>query len=172
MRATHPIGSGRALFALPSDQFINASKPLQALFSNNSIEDEMTINVENILKVADAIEARAFADALGFNMGTFKDPANDELADTGEQHCGSVACIAGWAEAVRTNSTSFVNDGFVGERSAEWLGLDDDQTSDLFYGVVTWDDFIKTTPQQAVAVLRHLAATGVVDWSVALGPKP
>ncbi len=37
----HTIGSGRALFSLPSDQFINASKPLQALFSNNSIEDEM-----------------------------------------------------------------------------------------------------------------------------------
>jgi hypothetical protein len=130
-------------------------------------ERESSMNKENILKVANAIENRAIPE-LGFNMGTFRDDINtrNDLHDASGSHCGTVACIAGWAEAVRLNTSTFDNDGGVPDRSQEYLGLDQDQADVLFYGFGGWNDLTQISPDEAVAVLRHLAETGKVDWSV------
>jgi len=136
------------------------------------------MNVENILKVADAIEARSIA-WLGFNVRSWYADRNDGLSgieykDQSGHKCGTVACIAGWAtaveigetvlteefEAIRLRGKQLVNLPLV-STPEEFLGIDEDQANDLFYGAE--DD---TKPEKAVRVLRNLAETGVVDWTV------
>lgn len=125
------------------------------------------MNRENVLKVADAIEQHSIPD-LGFNMATFRDIARDAEPDNYGAGCGTVACIAGWAEAVRLGTGVFVNDGLTDERSADYLELTSEQSGPLFFGYgMSWSEFTAITPKQAVAVLRHLAETGEVDWTVA-----
>ena len=136
------------------------------------------MNVENILKVADAIEARSIA-WLGFNVRSWYADRNDgisgiEYKDQSGHKCGTVACIAGWAtaveigetglteefEAIRLRGKQLINLPLV-STPEEFLGIDQEQANDLFYGAE--DD---TTPEKAVIVLRNLAETGVVDWTV------
>lgn len=50
------------------------------------------------------------------------------------------------------------------DEAASKLGLDFDTSSNLFYP--DHDDYDSITPQQAGRTLRHLAATGEVDWTV------
>lgn len=127
------------------------------------------MNVENILKVADAIE-RHEIEWLGFSMNSW--------FDENEPKCGTTACIAGWAVAVEVGQDAIerildkqrsseislsridlVDGRPVDERAIEFLGLDYSQCDGLFY---EWN----ANATQAVAVLRHLAATGEVDWSI------
>lgn len=132
-----------------------------------------TINAENILKVADAIEAKSLP-GLGFTMDYFIYSGlgaadSDKL---GVPDCGTVACIAGWANMV------------MGERSsptfaaaAAFFGITEDQGEQLFYArnhPLAEEDIYgdmnapleMISVEEAVRTLRHLAATGVVDWTV------
>lgn len=106
------------------------------------------MNVERIQELAAAIEnaehvahpSYAKDEAMtGFNMA--------------EWHCGTVGCIGGWAEYL------------FADEARESLGITLRMASDLF-----WPDdvgpYVEITPLQAAAVLRNLAATGEVDWSV------
>lgn len=126
----------------------------------------MGINVENILRVADAIEQHSIPD-LGFNMGVFRskaDPTDPSGVDLTGHNCGTVACIAGWAEAV------YVREGGDPDRyrSSSWyFGIEDDRTSERLITPPGWrTNPSQFTPERAVAVLRHLAATGEVDWTI------
>lgn len=117
------------------------------------------MNVENILKVADAIERHSIPD-LGFNMRTFGAPANDDYRDFSGHNCGTVACIVGWTLRVLPAFRAWFNEDAVahpfGISQSDWVEL-------------TLPDgyrFSEATSSQAVAVLRHLAATGKVDWSI------
>lgn len=136
------------------------------------------MNVENILKVADAIENRQIA-WLGFNMRSwYAHKQDDEFGvpykDNSGHNCGTVACIAGWASAVELGAEAFSKiitdtreDGrmLIGlnllTSPEEYLGLSDGQRTSLFHGAHG-----DTSSDQAVRTLRHLAATGKVDWTV------
>lgn len=130
------------------------------------------MNTENILAVADAIEQHTIS-WLGFNMNTFMYDALF-FEDKSGYGCGTCACVAGWTAAVATSATEpkeAYDWSFI--RAADWLGLnDDEQIAQLFYasnhpkaehGVGPLNDL---SPRQAVRTLRHLAATGEVDWEV------
>lgn len=115
------------------------------------------VNAENILKVADAIEQHSIPD-LGFNMGVVHGNANPGLRDLSGHNCGTVACIAGWTHQVfKTGGHTISPAGYV-------LGLNEQESEALFLPEGWADDEIG--PQQAVRTLRHLAATGEVDWTV------
>lgn len=129
------------------------------------------MNKANILRVADAIEKGELVKrGIGFNMEEFisgagiqSDPPTDHF-----RKCSTVACIAGWAYSIshpRRNIRSLAGTTTISEGAAHWLGLDDDTAMDLFVPTEIYD-FATITPAHAVAVLRHLAETGEVDWSV------
>ena len=114
---------------------------------------------ENILKVADAIEQHSIP-GLGFNMNVLHFQYHEDKSGYG---CGTCACIAGWACAIgNITPPSF-------EAAANFLGLDiNNEGDELFWA----GDFNlgRIELPQAVAALRHLAATGEVDWERALQP--
>lgn len=124
-------------------------------------------NTENILKVADAIENHTI-EGLGFNMGNFIGSADAAHADKTGHNCGTIACVAGWSYAVRNGGVKpepvDVED-FKWEVDGEWFGLETQKANILFYGY-PGDGDSSPKPEKAVAVLRHLAATGEVDWTV------
>lgn len=133
------------------------------------------MNKENILAVADAIEGHTIP-GLGFNMGNFVGPPRDGEYDLSGHSCGTIACIAGTARVVRTGVIVHVlGSHFHWHQEADWLGLDHDDAHELFFAEGFWNGFTAEppgglggiTPAQAVRVLRHLAQTGEVDWSVA-----
>lgn len=116
------------------------------------------MNVENILKVADAIEQHTIAD-LGFNMGLWAARSSRSFPDRSGHNCGTVACIGGWTDRVIGTEGS----------AADRLGLDYEEADALFCPP-GWSGG-EISQLQAVAVLRHLAATGKVDWTVG-APEP
>jgi len=128
------------------------------------------MNRENILAVADAIEAAARPEAkpeIGFNMARYF----AFLPDQTGHGCRTTACIAGWALLVRDGATraTVLDAGTVQTEARDWLGFsdEDDFAAQSLFGVGNGDEANGAiTPAHAVAVLRHLAETGGVDWSV------
>lgn len=114
------------------------------------------MNINNINRLADVIEVQEHTNreaASGFAMNVFF------------HTCGTPACIAGWADYL--SGAEWYGDARtdeVEERAAEWLDLESDQAYSLFWAGNL--DLRLITPKQAAAVLRHLAVTGNVDWSV------
>jgi hypothetical protein len=126
------------------------------------------VNAENILKVADAIETHSIPD-LGFNLTFYmSDIGQDEydtdliIVDRSGHNCGTVACIAGWSAALRTGSA--LDASVMSE--ALYLGLDYSSGAKLFGCDMPINERNVVTQEQAVRTLRHLAATGEVDWTV------
>jgi hypothetical protein len=122
------------------------------------------MNKERILKLADIIEKQPHTTPQqpdGFTMSNWT------------HDCGTPACICGWANHELNKETS--SDIWLGDDrvAAEWLGLDIDTAGSLFepsrerdsnpWATDWWDEI---TPAHAAAVLRNLAETGKVDWSV------
>ena len=134
------------------------------------------MNVDNIRRVADAIEAASRPEAvtkLGFNMNHWyytytKQPRRSRRDMTGH-NCSTLACIAGWTVVVIDDdwkpSTSAINE--IDKIATELLGLSIEQANELFYALVRpMTELSDITPALAVAVLRHLAETGEVDWFI------
>jgi hypothetical protein len=119
------------------------------------------MNVENILRLADAIEKRSIA-GLGFNMMNWIDTT---LPDVAGHPCGTAACIAGWAYILNTGRMQEHSDEPLWVTAQKLLGLDVEDADNLFEpgNPDTWADI---TDQQAVRTLRHLAATGEVNWNL------
>ena len=126
------------------------------------------MNKENILKVADGIEKHSVPD-LGFNMRFFCielaeiDDGNEGVADHSGHDCGTVACIAGWSNAIRTGGRPEEIDP---DEEAEWLGLSQGRADALFFPHLPREEWAAISQDQAIRTLRHLAETGEVDWSV------
>jgi len=105
------------------------------------------MNKERILKLADVIENAPHQPIpprgtpkrklAGFNMSNW--------------HCGTVGCIAGWAREI------------FGEGPYDALDLEFWQADALYVPHGPTHDI---QPHHAAAVLRHLAETGKVDWTV------
>jgi hypothetical protein len=126
------------------------------------------MNKKRILEVADAIERHAIKD-LGFNMSTYMQTPLQRWAmpDRSGHDCGTVGCIAGWTLAL-TNGVATVKEmlgGRIHAKAAEALGLDRLTALELFLAPGMGCHYGQVTPEEAVRVLRHLAETGVVDWS-------
>lgn len=137
------------------------------------------MNVEKLRLYADKIEAlkpNSMGDAndgdgLSFDMSRFA------------YACGTPACIAGWVtwwehnrnpprglldqvpqhdEAMASGDVGA--DTFAFTQAKEALKLTREQAHALFYATLAPIDIHEITPQQAAAVMRHLADTGEVNW--------
>lgn len=111
------------------------------------------MNVPEILAVADPIEVQPRATHIndpGFSLGWYK------------HSCGTPCCIAGFT--VGDKCATYVEEE-IHDEAVEKLGLTDDQARKLFFGLGP-EGIYDPTPKHAAAVLRHLAATGEVDWSI------
>lgn len=142
------------------------------------------MNKQNILRVAKTIEDHARAKeglrGVGFNMDNWCRSRALWLRDHIDD-CSTVACIAGWAYLDRFPSVSAKkllkiaqkdderNIGFLEMRipgvAAKHFGLDKETAADLFGWNFDFDHH-GVTALRAVAVLRHLATTGKVNWKV------
>ena len=96
---------------------------------------------------------------IGYNQGTFGSGAS-RFRDMTGHHCGTNACIAGWAKAVWAPRSRNAY-----ESARRVLGLTGEQASELFSGVVPLST--EPTAAQAALVLYNLAVTGKVNWRVA-----
>lgn len=116
------------------------------------------MNAERILKLADVIEA---APKQGIPTSGARKPIT--AFNMGSWHCGTVGCIAGWAHQTFGDGNYGVN---ICRAAEEHLDLNEHDAGELFIPATdnSLDDIV---PSQAAKVLRHLAATGKVDWSVA-----
>ena len=139
------------------------------------------VNRENVLKVAEAIETGALVErGIGFNMARYG-AAVDDIAKDHIDNCGTVCCIAGYALALKRPDIS--GEDIAGEHfnieaeATRYLGLDLGDAGELFlpqppysrpWNQIDHQRYLaQITPAQAVRVLRHLAETGEVDWSIA-----
>lgn len=145
------------------------------------------MNVEAINAVADAIENHTIP-WLGFNMNfvmndrrpTWTPPDDDSDGwlhpDHTGHNCKTIACIAGWAYAVHRPEMCKLHaeqspdrkpiDPFNIDEVEEIFGLDQVTVRELCFPNHV-GDLEDITTEHAVRVLRHLVATGEVDWSVA-----
>ena len=132
------------------------------------------MNTARLLALADAIEGHVLPE-LGFNMEVYYSTAYRNLPDRSGHECGTIACIAGWACKLYGS----LGEGYFAT-AAYHLDLDYETANELFIppGPAHWDEenhswqefpvnTWKATPAQAARVIRHLAATGKVDWRVA-----
>ncbi len=120
------------------------------------------MNKRNILKVAKAIEQHSKR-TLGFNMSLY---FSDGLPDKSGHHCRTTACVAGWTIAVAKPRKRRVWYNRLVDDASEFLGLDLGTAEDLFLVGESRQMLASVLPFEAVAVLRHLAKTGRVDWSI------
>jgi len=120
------------------------------------------MNKERILDLADIIENDRLP-LVRFDINWW---ARREYESPHE--CGTIACIAGYAVAAAYGNRiakHFKTD--VGGEARRILGLTVDEARELFSD--GWRTLKpRPTNKQAARVLRHLAATGKVDWSIAL----
>lgn len=128
----------------------------------------------NVLRLARAVErGDMVARGIGFNMEQWVARTNKRTRPDHVDSCGTVACLAGWAYCLAHPETDkkklhevFNTDSQeISNTAREFLGLGTWQASDLFapYVIGNWS---KITAAQAVKVLRHLAETCRVDWSI------
>ena len=104
------------------------------------------VHVEKILELANFIEALP---PEQFDMAHFE--------------CGTARCIAGWALHLDGQDVlAPLSTGSSSTRARDLLGIDGDRASDLFFSGI---DYHPTT-KEAARVLRHLAITGEVDWTI------
>jgi hypothetical protein len=122
------------------------------------------MNKERILALADLIEKQEHTgldSKSGFNMGDFT------------HYCGTPACIAGWAIAMKLGDLScdvdkeiFISGKSYSSLAGEFLGIGEELHVELFFSSPGEIPLDEVSPQIAASVLRHLAETGEVDWSI------
>lgn len=113
------------------------------------------LRVDRILLLADAIECPI--PGRGFSM-------RDWAVDTSD--CGTACCIGGHTNLLFGGPR---HGGFA--IAGDLLGLGKNQTWALFLPQ-GWDtDRSLNDRARAARVLRHLAATGIVDWEVPASPR-
>ena len=119
------------------------------------------MNIERLEQLATAIEQEA--DGIKLNMNYWYSEAEPDYPayDWSNTPCGTIACIGGMADhlfsAKGPNETTT-------EETAKNLGLTDRQANMLFFGYS--DAFLPVSPAGAAKVIRHLIATGEVDWTI------
>ncbi len=127
----------------------------------------MTMNVKNMRKLRAWLRSRK--NPVGFGMGDwFRHGGKSLVTPTAicravETHsCGTVACLAGHAAILAWQSGDMPKKKGVSIKhvAVDWLGLDDNETSDLFYGRWSALPFATSiweiTKAQAIAELTRL----------------
>ncbi len=149
-----------------------AKEFLKKALYNKKLSDLPT-SKERLLAVADAIEHAALVEKdIGFNMEVYVSTGSS-LEDQTGHHCGTVACIAGWANLLE-DAAKYRDESINHPReAARLLMLDDNTAFELFSGFGTEhypnydeddEEYLNVTTAHAVAVIRHLAETGDVKW--------
>jgi hypothetical protein len=120
------------------------------------------MNKERILQLADHLDNLPPTEP-GFYMGSWFQPVDENLdGDSTEvirNECGTAACIAG--HALRYFEDVPVKFSYPALAAGEILDLTYGQGDDLF---TPFNHMNETDPHKAARVLRHLAATGEVEW--------
>lgn len=111
------------------------------------------MNVERLLKLASVIE-REELEGVQFDMANW----------IKERSCGTAACIAGHV-AIMVEGKD-VDPWDAEEIARDWLELSDETARALF--TPESKVLVNATAPAAARALRHLAATGKVDWPRAL----
>lgn len=118
------------------------------------------MNKERILDLADIIENDRLP-LVEFNMMNWALQRSDIHPE-----CGTAACIAGYAVCA-AHGNKWAKEraerkcgAFIPRVAQRILGLGNVQATNLFHGSTTRDRSL------AARVLRHLAKTGKVDWSI------
>lgn len=130
-------------------------------------------NVSRLIEVLKG-ELSVFGEVIGFNMGTYVGSRDQhaDLIDHRHGVCRTVACLAGSAFLLATgapSSRAVQTDPDEIERVArEFLGIDEDTASCLFYDLPDEVDLSMVTTEEAIACLEILKDTGRVDWSAAV----
>lgn len=127
------------------------------------------MNIDRINALADFISQLDFVapyeDRVGFNMSMFvnRTHRNDEQYD-----CGTPACIAGWATWLDLGKPVVMKDNDILFNARDYLDISSGMAWQLFIPEDLPNDLAldDVTQKQAAKVLRHLAATGTVDWSI------
>lgn len=123
------------------------------------------LNFAEINRIADLLENQHYSPGeMGFFMGTWFSYGTQDV----EGHpCGTTACIAGWTNVMNGNSEENWGEGNPQGTAARTLGLTERQARLLFH-TVDWSygnrEIESVRTLHAVETLRHLAATGCVDW--------
>lgn len=83
--------------------------------------------------------------------------------------CGAPACIAGWATSLATNS-SHIKMSDIKTETMKFLGIDSETFEELCYPFDAFAgsnvEFEDILPEEAAKVIRNLAETGQVDWTI------
>ena len=136
------------------------------------------MNVKNVLKLADRIECLE-------NTTKFAKHGRPAQAGTFSMRnishtCGLPACISGWAFHLAVeefHATPPKDQHKCNLNGSGWLGFDEYKDREIlknlfvprYHEAHTWDKPGETgyiSSKRAAAVLRHLAETGEVDWSI------
>ena len=143
------------------------------------------MNVENINKLATALEKVEWLGGQLFDMGDWgTNMWHNVLGSMGIRldgveiqgitlddkitHCGTTGCIAGWAILV-------LGDGSLGthgssDYATDLLGLEDRDVANSLFTPASYDldelGYPDITAGMAAEVLRDLAKTGEVNWSI------
>lgn len=112
--------------------------------------EELKMNVERILELADLIEQQPHASGDGEDGFCMAEYRHD---------CGTPSCIGGWASFKWGDNRGGLLD------AAEILGLDHALARQLFDPGMDFH-YWSTTPAEAALTLRHLAKTGEVVWEL------
>lgn len=140
------------------------------------------MNKERILALADAIEQgyhQTNGSMMGFDMDVFYTVGKKMYIEQPEE-CGSVGCIAGWVVSMykerKPDETHdmMMRTTTIMRTARQLLDLGIFEASVLFQQYPQgrtnedndWTERDYITPAEATLVLRHLAVTGDVDWSI------
>lgn len=132
------------------------------------------MNKKRLTALADWLEAGAPHQHIRFTMTTFlrlfdKDGNDVSLFADTKDVCSTACCMAG--ALVQTYAPEqLAQDGHVKIPPIKTIaqriaGLNEKQADALFIPVTI--PYVDVTPQKAAQVVRHLLATGNVDWRVA-----
>lgn len=94
-------------------------------------------------------------------------------------HCKTAGCIAGWTFMMMTEEERRVYEGrvipecgdsLIGVTAKNYLELNDEQANVLFVPNTSRAFLRKITREHALAVLRNILTTSIIDWRAVLPP--
>lgn len=128
------------------------------------------IHKTRLAVLADWLEAGGESPHIKFGMHTYLKLLDENGNETPnkDEACSSICCMAGaLAQTFGDPSKVLWWSGIgISEYARKLVGLNREDCNALF--VPEWVDLRAVTPQQAARVVRHLIATGEIDWRVSV----
>lgn len=129
------------------------------------------IHKARLAVLADWLEAGGESPHIKFGMYTyltFLDKNGNETPDKDEA-CGSICCMAGALAQTFGDRMAMRKGTSIMQCARELVGMNALDAMELF--VPSMLDLRAVTPRQAARVVRHLIATGEIDWRVMNGVR-